>query len=79
MKAVHLHTEGVSCCDEAALVEMYVRFSEGVRDVASVREIGLVSVLYDEHRTDPGRIVCAIRSIGFDAQEYVANPLAHAS
>jgi copper chaperone CopZ len=69
MKAIHLQTRGVHDPHEAALVEMCVRLAEGVSDVASIRTLDLVSVLYDERETDPRDIVAAIRSIGFDARE----------
>ena len=63
MKAIHLHTVGVADCHEAALIEMCVRLADGVTDVASIRTLDLVSVLYDEHATGPADIVGAIRSI----------------
>ena len=80
MKAIHLQTCGVHDPHEAALIEMCVRFAEGVNDVASIRTLDLVSVLYDEDETDPRRILAAIKSIGFDAREYeLPRELAHAS
>lgn len=70
MKALHLQTERVTCGDEASLLEMSIRFTEGVADVAAIHEMGLLSVLYDEHSTNPGSIVRTIRSLGFDAHRY---------
>lgn len=80
MKALHLHTEGVHDCNEAALVEMFVRFTSGVTDVATVRSLELISVLYDERLTSPSAIMRTIRSAGFGAREYEPlMPLACAS
>ena len=70
MKAIHLHTRGVHDAHEAALIEMCIRLADGVSDVASIRTLDLVSVLYDERETDLRHIVAAVRSIGFDAREY---------
>lgn len=70
MKSLHLHTERVTCGDEASLVEMSVRYARGVVDVAAVHQIGLLSVLYDERTTTPRSIVRTIRSLGFDAHPY---------
>lgn len=79
MKAIHLHTVGVADCHEAALIEMCVRLADGVTDVASIRTLDLVSVLYDERETGPADIVSAIRSLGFDACEYCPHEYARAS
>lgn len=68
MRAVHLHTQGVSDVHEAALVEMLVRLTDGVSDVASVRSLDLMSVLYDEKATELTAILQAVRSAGFDAR-----------
>lgn len=70
MKAIHLHTSGVHDPHEAALIEMCVRLADGVSDVASIKTLDLLSVLYDEARTDPPHILATIKSIGFDAREY---------
>jgi len=70
MKAVHLHTEGVHDSNEATLLEMFVRFTSGVCDVAAVRSLKLISVLYDERLTSPSAIMRTIRSAGFNAREY---------
>ncbi|MGV8083765.1 MAG: hypothetical protein AB2L09_09075 [Coriobacteriia bacterium] len=79
MKAVHLKAIGVHDRDEATLVEMSVRFAEGVADVATIRALGLVSVLYDERRTDSHTILRTIRSLGFDAHLCEPRELARAS
>lgn len=79
MKALHLHTEHVSGSDEAALVEMSLRYADGIVDVAAIHELGLLSVLYDERSTNPGRILGTIRSLGFDARRYEPSRFAHAS
>jgi len=68
VQAIHIDTAGIESPDDAVLLEAILRMLAGVTDVASVRSIGLVSVLYDEHKTGPRGILRAIRSSGFDAR-----------
>lgn len=70
MRAAHLHTQGIHDDNEAAAVEMIVRLAEGVSDVASIRSLELVSVLYDESKTCLPSILGAVRAAGFDAHAY---------
>ena len=65
MQAVHIHAEGVRDDDESAFVEMMVRLTRGVKDVASIRSLHLISVLYDERDANLAMILGAIRRAGF--------------
>lgn len=82
MKAVHIRTEGIDEDGyELAFVEMFVRLIDGVKDVASVRALHLVSVLYDETVADITDILASIRRAGFRAYLYrpQGSPLALAA
>lgn len=70
MKAVHLQM--MTPCDEheEAFVEMLVRLIEGVEDVASVRSLRLLSVLYDERLATVPKIVRSLGRAGFAARPY---------
>jgi len=74
MKAVHIRTEGTDEDGyELAFVEMFIRLIDGVKDVASVRTLHLISVLYDETVADIGEILASIRRAGFIASLYEPN------
>lgn len=70
MKAVHLTL--TSPCDghEEAFIEMLVRLIEGVEDVAMIRSLHLVSVLYDERLANVKQIVRSLGRAGFAARVY---------
>lgn len=70
MKAVHLVL--TSPCDEheEAFIEMLVRLIEGVEDVAAIRSLNLISVLYDERLANVSRIVRSLGRAGFAARVY---------
>jgi copper chaperone CopZ len=70
MKAVHIQIDGLTDDNEASLVEMLVRFVEGVKDVASIRSLHLVSVLYDESVASLAQILRTVRIAGFSASVY---------
>lgn len=70
MKVLHLHTEDIYDSEDAALVEMFVRFTSGVSDIASVRSLSLISVLYDERLTSPATIIRSLRAAGFRVHTY---------
>ena len=70
MKAVHIQTQGIADENESALVEAVVRFTDGVKDVASVRSMNLLSVLYDEREADANQILRTVRQAGFSAKRY---------
>ena len=79
MKAVHIRTEGTDEDGyELAFVEMFVRLIDGVKDVASVRALHLISVLYDETVADITEILASIRRAGFMASVYLPNGTPHA-
>ena len=70
MQAVHFRADGFHDENEAAFVEMIVRLVDGVKDVASIRSLHLISVLYDERVADVTQIMKAVRSAGFRARRY---------
>ncbi len=70
MKAVHIQIDGLADEYEASLVEMLVRFVDGVTDVASIRSIHLISVLYDESTASLTQILRTVRMAGFSARMY---------
>jgi hypothetical protein len=70
MQAVHILIDGLRDDYEAVLAEMLVRFVEGVKDVASIRSLHLVSVLYDESVASVTQILKTLRSAGFSAHTY---------
>lgn len=67
MQAVHIHAEDVHDENDSAFVEMVVRLTRGVKDVASIRSLHLISVLYDEQVSSLTAILGAIRRAGFRA------------
>ena len=70
MKAVHILIDGLRDDYEAVLAEMLVRFVEGVKDVASIRSLHLVSVLFDESVASAAEILSTLRKAGFSAKMY---------
>jgi tRNA G26 N,N-dimethylase Trm1 len=74
MKAVHILIEGLRDEYEAVLAEMLVRFVDGVKDVASIRSLHLVSVLYDERVASVKEILRTLRAAGFSASTYHVPP-----
>ncbi len=74
MKAVHILIDGLRDEYEAALAEMLLRFVDGVKDVASIRSIHLVSVLYDESVANVRQILRTLRAAGFSARMYRPKP-----
>ena len=68
MQAIHLNTSDLESESDVTFLGAALRMMAGVVDVAAVRSIGLVSVLYDEHKIRPAGILRAVRSIGFDAR-----------
>jgi copper chaperone CopZ len=70
MQAVHILIDGLTDEYEASLVEMLVRFVDGVKDVASIRSLHLVSVLFDESVATVAQILRTVRRAGFSAKMY---------
>jgi copper chaperone CopZ len=68
MQAIHINTKGLESTADASLLEAVLRMLAGVADVVAVRSMGIVSVLYDEHKIGPRTIVKAMRSTGYDAK-----------
>ena len=64
MKAIHIDAEHIGSDAELVFVEAWLRMLNGVADVAAVRSLDLVSVLYDERETDPSAILRTLRSFG---------------
>jgi hypothetical protein len=67
MQVIHVHADSVSSEYDTAFIRMVVGMIEGVRDIATVPSLGLISVLYDDRRSDATDIVEAVCSAGFDA------------
>lgn len=70
MKAVHIRTEETVGEYELPFVEMFIRLIDGVKDVATVSTMHLISVLYDETVADITKILDSIRAAGFYAYLY---------
>lgn len=68
MQAIHIDTLNIEDETDVTLVEAILRMMAGVADVVAVRSLGIVSVLYDEHKTSPRSIVRAMRTSGYDAR-----------
>jgi len=68
MQAIHINTTSLETDSDASLLEAVLRMLAGVADVVAVRSLGIVSVLYDEHKIGPRTIVKAMRSTGYDAK-----------
>jgi len=68
MTALHLVTDPAVDSADAELIESALKSVEGVTGVASIRSLGLTSVLYDERRADDSKLVAAVRSAGFEAR-----------
>ena len=67
MQAIHINTTSLDTESDVSLLEAVLRMLAGVADVAAVRSLGIVSVLYDEHKVRPSTIIKAMRSTGYDA------------
>jgi hypothetical protein len=67
MQAIHIAT-GLETPTEATFIEAVLRMLAGVADVTAVQSLGLVSVLYDEHKVTPRTILREMRAIGFNAR-----------
>jgi len=70
MKAVHILIDGLRDDYEAVLAEMLLRFVDGVKDVASIRSIHLISVLFDESVANTRQLLRTLRAAGFSAKLY---------
>jgi len=68
MQAIHITTTSLESASDVSLLEAVLRMLAGVADVAAVRSLGVVSVLYDEHKVGPRTILRAMRSTGYDAR-----------
>lgn len=68
MQAIHIDTTGLESASDVSLLESVLRMLAGVADVAAVRSLGIVSVLYDEHKIGARTILRAVRSTGYDAR-----------
>jgi hypothetical protein len=68
MQAVHINTNGIDSPTDATFLEAVLRMLAGVVDVTAVQSLGLVSVLYDEHKITPRTILREVRATGFDAR-----------
>ena len=64
---MHVRTAGLRCDECTALVERTLSQVAGVKDVTSVRALGLTSVLFDGSVVEQNAIVDKIRSAGFGA------------
>ena len=70
MQAVHIKTDELDTGYQAAFIEMLIRFIDGVKDVASIPSLHLISVLYDDQIADATQIIRALRSAGVRARRY---------
>jgi hypothetical protein len=68
MQAIHIDAKGIESDTDVTFLEAVLRMLAGVADVATIRSIGLVSVLYDERKITPRTILRELRSTGFDAR-----------
>jgi copper chaperone CopZ len=68
VQAIHITTTGIETPDDVSLVEAVLRMLAGIADVAAVRSLKLVSVLYDESAISPRTVLRAIRSTGYGAR-----------
>ncbi|MGV8082029.1 MAG: hypothetical protein AB2L09_00095 [Coriobacteriia bacterium] len=70
MKAVHIRVEGISNDESAVLAEKAVSRLDGVKRVVAVKALELMSVMYDEHRTNRSAITKALKAIGLRAKPF---------
>lgn len=68
MQAIHITTTGIETPDDVSLVEAVLRMLAGIADVAAVRSLRLISVLYDEQAISPRTVLRTIRSTGYGAR-----------
>ena len=69
MRVIHVHAGAASSEYDTTFIKMVVGMVDGVRDIATVPSLGLISVLFDDERSDPTEIVEAVCSAGFEAHE----------
>lgn len=70
MKTAHLQTETVHDSHEVEDIERIVWLTDGVKDVASVRSLHLISVLYDEHTSSVSKVLGSVRRAGYRVRPY---------
>lgn len=68
MQAIHLKATARSAEWAASAVTWTLRRIVGVKDVAVLASLGVVSVLFDERVTTTEQILAAARRVGFDAK-----------
>lgn len=68
MRTIHICVGKFESETEFLFADAWLRMIAGVADVATVPSAGLLSVLYDEHKTGPRSILGALRESGFDAR-----------
>ena len=78
MQAIHIQA-GLESPDEATFLTAVLRMLWGVADATAVYSMGLVSVLYDEHKVTPRTILREVRATGFDARFFRPSALRHGS
>jgi copper chaperone CopZ len=69
MRVIHVRAEVSTTEQDVAFIAMVVGLVDGVRDIATVPSLGLISVLYDDERSEPSEIIGAVCSAGFEAHE----------
>jgi copper chaperone CopZ len=67
VQAIHINA-GLDTSEDVSFIEAALRMLAGVADVAAVRSLGIISVLYDERKITPRTILREIRATGFDAR-----------
>jgi hypothetical protein len=70
MKAVHIRVEGISNDESAVLAEKTISRLDGVKRVVAVKTLELISVMYDERRTNRNTITRALKGIGLRAKPF---------
>ncbi len=75
MQVIHVHASTACSEHDTAFIKMVVGMVEGVRDIAAVPSLGLISVLYDDERSDATDIVGAVCSAGFEARQCLPGDL----
>ena len=70
MKVVHVQTDNIHTDVDVVLIELVLEMLAGVRKVASIKSLGLTSVMFDDRLTDAKELIRSVRRVGFDAHEY---------
>jgi hypothetical protein len=70
MQVVHVQTDNIHTEVDVVLVELVLEMLAGVRRVASIKSLGLTSVMFDETLTTGKQLVATLRRAGFEAREY---------